>query len=62
MAYTFWYDALEAMEASQAGAFMYLQPPAAVIIAFLFLGEPLLPLVLAGGALILMGVWFVNRK
>lgn len=62
MAYTFWYDALEAMEASQAGAFMYLQPPAAVIIAFLFLGEPLLPLVLAGGALILMGVWFVNQN
>ncbi|HPJ26134.1 MAG TPA: DMT family transporter [Synergistaceae bacterium] len=61
MAYSFWYDALEAMEASRVGAFMYLEPPAAVIIAFLFLGEPLLPLVLAGGGMILLGVWLVNR-
>jgi len=62
IAYTFWYDALDAMEASRAGAFMYLEPPSAVIIAFLFLGEPLLPLVLAGGGMILLGVWFVNKN
>ncbi len=62
MAYTFWYDALEAMEASRAGAFMYLEPPAAVIIAFLFLGEPFLLPALAGGGMILLGVWLVNQN
>jgi drug/metabolite transporter (DMT)-like permease len=56
LAYIFWSDALKALPAVQAGAFLYLEPFVTVIVAALILGEPLL-----GGAAILLGVWIVNR-
>lgn len=61
LAYVFWYDALQGMEASRVGAFMYLEPPAAVIVAAVVLGEPVTPAAVVGGAFILLGVWLVNR-
>ena len=61
LAYIFWYDALKAMPAAQAGAFLYLEPFVTVIVAALILGEPLLVSSLLGGAAILFGVWIVNR-
>ncbi len=61
LAYVFWYDALQGMEASRVGAFMYLEPPAAVVVASLVLGEPVTPAAVTGGILILFGVWMVNR-
>jgi drug/metabolite transporter (DMT)-like permease len=62
LAYIFWYDALQALPAAQTGAFLYLEPVSTLIIAALILGEHLFLAAMIGGALILSGVWFVNRK
>jgi drug/metabolite transporter (DMT)-like permease len=61
LAYIFWYDALKSITASQVGVFLYLEPLVAVVVAALLLGEKILATSLAGGALILLGVWIVNR-
>ena len=61
LAYIFWYDALQALPVAQAGAFVYLEPLVTVVVAALVLGEPLLGASLAGGAIILVGIWLVNR-
>ncbi len=61
LSYVFWYDALQALPVAQAGAFVYMEPFVTVIVAALVLSEPLLVVSLAGGGLILAGVWLVNR-
>ena len=61
LAYIFWYDGLQAIPASQVGAFLYLEPLIAVIVAAIILGEPILLASLIGGGTILLGVWLVNR-
>ncbi len=61
LAYVFWYGALQALPASQVGAFLYLEPLAAVLAAGLVLGEPLLWASLLGGLVILLGVWLVQN-
>lgn len=61
-AYVFWYDALHQLPASQVGAFLYIEPLIAVIVAAALLGEPVTFAVLAGGAAILVGVWLVSRR
>ncbi len=61
LAYIFWYDGLQAIPASQVGAFLYLEPLVAVIVAALILNEPILLASLIGGGTILLGVWLVNR-
>lgn len=62
LAYIFWYDALQVLPASQVGAFLYLEPLVTVIVAGIVLVEPLLWASFAGGGLILVGVWLVNRR
>ena len=49
-------DALQAVPASRVGAFLYLEPLVAVLVAFAILAS------LLGGAAILIGVWLVNRR
>lgn len=61
LAYIFWYDALKALPASQVGAFLYLEPFVAVVVAGIILGEPILVASMIGGGAILFGVWLVNR-
>ncbi len=61
LAYIAWYDALHALPASQVGAFLYLEPLVAVIVAATILGEEVLFSSLLGGIIILLGVWLVNR-
>jgi drug/metabolite transporter (DMT)-like permease len=61
-AYVFWYDALKALSASQVGSFLYIEPLVAVVVAALLLQEPLFIAAFIGGALILAGVWLVNRR
>jgi drug/metabolite transporter (DMT)-like permease len=62
LAYIFWYDGLQAIPASQVGAFLYLEPLVAVVVASAILQEPILLASLIGGGIILLGVWLVNRK
>lgn len=61
LAYIFWYDALKALPVAQTGAFLYLEPLVAVVVAGIVLAEPVILASLVGGAGILLGVWMVNR-
>ena len=61
LAYIAWYDALQALAASKVGAFLYLEPLVAVVVAAVILTEPITWVSLGGGAIILLGVWLVNR-
>ena len=61
LAYIAWYDALQALSAAQTGVFLYIEPLVAVVVAFFGLEEPVTFVLLAGGGIILLGVWLVNR-
>ncbi|MBN2116751.1 MAG: DMT family transporter [Anaerolineales bacterium] len=61
LAYIAWYDALQALPAAQTGAFLYIEPPVSVVVAFFILGEAITLASLIGGAIVLFGVWLVNR-
>ncbi len=61
LAYIGWYDALKALGTAQTGAFLYVEPLVTVVVAFFILGETITVASLAGGAVILFGVWLVNR-
>jgi drug/metabolite transporter (DMT)-like permease len=61
LAYVFYYDALEVIPAAQVGAFIYLEPLVAMLVASLILGEVIYAIALLGGVLIVIGVWLVNR-
>jgi len=61
LAYIFWYDALQIVPASQVGVFLYLEPLVAVIVAAMILEESFGLVAMLGGAIILLGVWLVNR-
>jgi drug/metabolite transporter (DMT)-like permease len=61
LAYIAWYDALKALTTAETGAFLYIEPLVAVVVAFFILGEAITPASIIGGAVILFGVWLVNR-
>lgn len=60
IAYIYYYDALKVLPAARVSALIYLEPFVTVVTAALLLGEPLLPSMFLGGALILAGVWQVR--
>ena len=62
LAYIAWYDALQVLPTGQLGAFLFLEPPVAVVVAAIILAEPVTWAALLGGGIILFGVWMVNRK
>jgi drug/metabolite transporter (DMT)-like permease len=62
LAYLFWYDALAGMEASAVVAFLYIEPFVTVLAAWIWIGERVSPITLAGGMVILAGVALVNRR
>jgi len=62
LAYIFWYDGLQSVPSSQVGAFLYLEPLVAVVVASIILSEAILLVSVLGGATILLGVWLVNRE
>lgn len=61
LAYIAWYDALKALTTAQTGVFLYIEPLVAVVVAFFILDEAITPASVLGGAVILFGVWLVNR-
>ncbi len=62
VSYVFWYDALEHVPASRVGVFLYLEPLVTVAVAACLLGESIRLGTMLGGAIILLGIWLVNRS
>lgn len=61
LAYIAWYDALQALPAAQLGVFLNIEPLVTTLLAALMLSEPIGWITLLGGAIILLGVYLVNR-
>lgn len=61
LAYTYWYDGLQIIGATQSGVFIYMEPLVSLVVAAIVLNEAVTPAALLGGSLILLGVWLVNR-
>jgi len=62
LAFILWAYGLRHLEAGQAAVFANLNPLVGVIVAALLLGESLAPTQIAGGMLILAGVWLAARR
>lgn len=61
VAYVAWYDALQALPASQLSAFINIEPLITTVMAAFILSETITWLIILGAALILIGVYLVNR-
>jgi drug/metabolite transporter (DMT)-like permease len=61
VAYIFYYDGLHQLPASRVGAFLYLEPLFATLIAALVLSEHIFLTTVLGGVFILLGVWLVEH-
>jgi drug/metabolite transporter (DMT)-like permease len=61
LAYIAWFDALGQLPAAQTGAFLFIEPPASMVVAAIVLNEAVTWASLLGGAVILFGVWLVNK-
>lgn len=62
LAYIAYYDALQALPASQLGAFLNIEPLVTALLAAVMIGENITIISLIGGAIIIFGVWLVNKK
>ena len=62
LAYLFWNNSVEGLGAVKTSYFIYLEPFATLLSAYLLLGETASPVVFAGGLLILAGVYLLGRK
>lgn len=62
LAYIAFYDALQALPASQLGVFFNIEPLVTALLASVMIGEALTLISLLSGAIIIFGVWLVNRK
>jgi drug/metabolite transporter (DMT)-like permease len=61
LAFNFWNWGLERIEANRVGFFSFLEPVFAAGVAVMFLGEPLTVPTVAGGALVLAGIFLATR-
>jgi len=57
----FFYTGIRRLGVARASAFSYLIPVSGVAFTVLLLGEAVLPLQIAGGLLVLVGLWLVSR-
>jgi len=62
LAYIAWFDVLSQLPAAQSGAFLFLEPPSSMLIAFFVLNEKITWASIFGGIVIIIGVWLVNKK
>jgi drug/metabolite transporter (DMT)-like permease len=60
LGYLFWNAAVKELGPSAAAAFLYLEPLAALAAGRLMLGESIAASAVLGGALILVGVYWIN--
>ena len=61
LAYTYWCDALRVLPAAHVGSLLYLEPIVTVMVAAVVLKEPITLASIAGGAVIVGGVWVATR-
>ena len=62
LGYLLWYGALERLEAGQVAVFLYFEPLVTLAAAALWLSEPIGPVTVLGGLVVLCGVWLVQRR
>ena len=62
LAYIAWFDALSQLPAAQTGAFLFVEPLTSMVVASIILSEQITPVSVLGGAVILAGIWMVNRQ
>lgn len=62
LAYFAYNSALTRIEASRAAVWLYLEPPVALLLGALLLGEPITLATVAGGLLIVGGLWLAQRS
>ncbi|MEZ5359926.1 MAG: DMT family transporter [Candidatus Zixiibacteriota bacterium] len=62
IAYWLWTEALKRKTAGQVGVYLYFEPITTMLIAPFVLNEAITSSLLAGGALVIIGVWLVEKK
>jgi len=62
LAYIAFYDALQEIPAAQLGAFFNVEPLVTTVLASFMINEAITAITLVGGAIIILGIWLVNRK
>lgn len=62
LAYVFWYYAASKLPVAKLMVFQFFQPLVGVVLGYVLIGERFTPLLFIGGAMIISGVWAVNRK
>lgn len=62
LAYIAFYDALQELPASQLGVFFNIEPLVTAMLATWIINEAITIISLIGGAIIIFGVWLVNKK
>lgn len=62
LAYIAWFDALSQLPAAQTGAFLFIEPLTSMVVAAIILNEQITLVSVLGGAVILVGIWLVNRQ
>ncbi len=62
LAYIAWFDALSQLPAAQTGAFLFVEPLTSMVVAAVVLNESVTWASIFGGAVILVGIWLVNRN
>jgi len=62
LAYIAFYDALQELPASQLGVFFNIEPLVTAVLASVIINEAITVISLIGGAIIIFGVWLVNKK
>ena len=61
-AFSVWFGALNHMPAGRVASFVYLVPMFAVAFGRLLLDEPVTSALIVGAAILVVGVWLVNRR
>jgi drug/metabolite transporter (DMT)-like permease len=62
LAYLFWYSVLEKKDSGTVGIYLYLEPLVTLIGAYFLLNEEIQWTTLAGGGMILLGVYLATKK
>lgn len=61
LAYLAWYSALKRLETARVAAYLYVEPLVTLAAAVTLLGEPVAATTIAGGLVVLFGVFLVQR-